>query len=774
MYCPNCGRENQDGARFCGGCGFALQEQNPVENQPQRIRPENGTRGNQKNEPPTGGGKPKKHRGLIRVIIVLAVVLIALLAAAAAALYFTKFSPQARWQEQYDLGEQYLLEMDYEQAIVAFTAAIEIDPEETAAYLGRAEAYIGEDIEEASDESLQAALDDYDSVVELEPERTEAYLGEADIYVVMDDYDSARDILEDGLEHNPDDEELLERLDEIEEQIEERNLFNRYQAYYEKLMELQELYGKAGLYFDSNADLYYRSGLFFAKLIDFDGDGAEELVTAVFDADILEETGYYSNSYLIQVWSCADEDEEVQEVYQQGYYKLYLGAGCYIACSDAVSYMVDGYDEYWSGDVPNESFYTYADGAFYAAKMFGSDGSDLTDTLTVDGEAVSDEEWNEAYDEWYADITAELKYYFWWYNGFEVTEYETASAPDELVNTLDTLRSLLGIEEEEAGEEWLELDSLLDDFEAFYDAIGGYYSDETGDHENWVIGDGIQYGNYIDSSSVDELTVDSEEYALFGIYVGLYWEDAEDQMAGWELIDTEGDDSSGYFWYASDNQNLIIIYIVDEGVSSFAFWRDMDNDAETSDLYLYTEILDIFYEGISTGWENYWDNFGSDSEEAFVSYLWYWPYEEYDSLSDAGYALIDLDSDGISELLVSGISDDGSSSYIRDLYACRDGEIIHLASSGERFEYWLCTDSSSGYLIGYVGSGGASYIDYNFYTLNPGESSLTALVSISWGENDIISYEGNTISYEEMDAILDGYEDLYFDLIPFSDYTPTS
>ena len=637
MYCPNCGKENQEGARFCGGCGFALQEQNPVENQPQRIRPEDGTRGKQINEPSTGGGKPKKHRGLIRVIIVLAVVLIALLAAAAAALYFTKFSPQARWQEQYDLGEQYLLEMDYEQAIVAFTAAIEIDPEETAAYLGRAEAYIGEDIEEASDESLQAALDDYDTVLELEPERTEAYLGEADIYVVMDDYDSARDILEDGLEHNPDDEELLERLDEIEEQIEERNLFNRYQAYYEKLMELQELYGKAGLYFDSNADLYYRSGLFFAKLIDFDGDGAEELVTAVFDADILEETGYYSNSYLIQVWSCADEDDEVQEVYQQGHYKLYLGAGCYIACSDAVSYMVDGYDEYWSGDVPNESFYTYADGAFYAAKMFGSDGSDLTDTLTVDGEAVSDEEWNEAYDEWYADITAELKYYFWWYNGFEVTEYETASAPDELADTLDTLRSLLGIEEEEAGEEWLELDSLLDDFEAFYDAIGGYYSDETGDHENWVIGDGIQYGNYIDSSSVDELTVDSEEYALFGIYVGLYWEDVEDQMAGWELTDSAGDTSSGYFWYASDNQNLII-NIFDECVSDFTFWRDMDDyyEDETDWASIYLEILDniTVYDGDSI----YEELYGYDSN-----------YGEY-----YGFSLIYVNDDDIPELVIHG------------------------------------------------------------------------------------------------------------------------
>ena len=34
----------------------------------------------------------------------------------------------ATWQEQYDLGVRYLSEGNYEEAIIAFTAAIEIDP----------------------------------------------------------------------------------------------------------------------------------------------------------------------------------------------------------------------------------------------------------------------------------------------------------------------------------------------------------------------------------------------------------------------------------------------------------------------------------------------------------------------------------------------------------------------------------------------------------------------------------------------------------------------
>ena len=37
------------------------------------------------------------------------------------------------WQEQYDLGQKYLTDGNYEEAILAFTAAIEIDPKRAPA-----------------------------------------------------------------------------------------------------------------------------------------------------------------------------------------------------------------------------------------------------------------------------------------------------------------------------------------------------------------------------------------------------------------------------------------------------------------------------------------------------------------------------------------------------------------------------------------------------------------------------------------------------------------
>ena len=80
------------------------------------------------------------------------------------------------WQEEYDLGVRYLSEGDYEQAIIAFTAAIEIDPK-----------------------------------------RAEAYLGLSDAYTAAGDPDAARKALEDGLAAT-DDPELQARLDALAEE----------------------------------------------------------------------------------------------------------------------------------------------------------------------------------------------------------------------------------------------------------------------------------------------------------------------------------------------------------------------------------------------------------------------------------------------------------------------------------------------------------------------------------------------------------------------------
>lgn len=62
------------------------------------------------------------------------------------------------WQEQYDLGVRYLSEGNYKEAIIAFTAAIEIDPKQERAYIGLVEAYVAVGDTEMAGEVLKKAM----------------------------------------------------------------------------------------------------------------------------------------------------------------------------------------------------------------------------------------------------------------------------------------------------------------------------------------------------------------------------------------------------------------------------------------------------------------------------------------------------------------------------------------------------------------------------------------------------------------------------------------
>lgn len=99
------------------------------------------------------------------------------------------------WQEQYDLGVRYLSEGNYEEAIIAFTAAIEIDSKRVDAYISRGDTYVVM----SDEESLMSALLDYESVIELDPMLVDIYIKAAEIYKSFDKVDQAIALLERGL-----------------------------------------------------------------------------------------------------------------------------------------------------------------------------------------------------------------------------------------------------------------------------------------------------------------------------------------------------------------------------------------------------------------------------------------------------------------------------------------------------------------------------------------------------------------------------------------------
>ena len=101
-------------------------------------------------------------------------------------------SEQTTWQEQYDLGIRYLSEGNYEEAIIAFTAAIEIDSKRASAYVGRGNAYI---LSDETEENLAAAHANYEMAIKLDEACEEAYLGLAKLYMKSENTEKALEIL---------------------------------------------------------------------------------------------------------------------------------------------------------------------------------------------------------------------------------------------------------------------------------------------------------------------------------------------------------------------------------------------------------------------------------------------------------------------------------------------------------------------------------------------------------------------------------------------------
>ena len=127
-------------------------------------------------------------------------------------------SAAVTWQEQYDLGVKYLSEGNYEEAIIAFNAAIEIDPKQAVIYSGRGQAYI---LSGETPENLAAALADFEQAVSMDETLAEGWTGMAEVYISMGDYDKAAEILKQALDKTEENPSVGELLEEVEENVKE-------------------------------------------------------------------------------------------------------------------------------------------------------------------------------------------------------------------------------------------------------------------------------------------------------------------------------------------------------------------------------------------------------------------------------------------------------------------------------------------------------------------------------------------------------------------------
>ena len=65
---------------------------------------------------------------------------------------------EATWQEHYDIGIKYVNEAKYEEAILSFTKALEIDPKQAPVYIALAEVYVQQENYTAAAETLDKAI----------------------------------------------------------------------------------------------------------------------------------------------------------------------------------------------------------------------------------------------------------------------------------------------------------------------------------------------------------------------------------------------------------------------------------------------------------------------------------------------------------------------------------------------------------------------------------------------------------------------------------------
>lgn len=91
--------------------------------------------------------------------LILFVSIIIIASAFAAGIIMYNNSDMVKLKKQLDLGQKYLSEMDYEEAVVAFNRAIEIDPRSADAYFGLADAYLGLGDDESALAELEAGYE---------------------------------------------------------------------------------------------------------------------------------------------------------------------------------------------------------------------------------------------------------------------------------------------------------------------------------------------------------------------------------------------------------------------------------------------------------------------------------------------------------------------------------------------------------------------------------------------------------------------------------------
>lgn len=312
ITCKNCGNVFDEKYDVCPYCGTAImhnEAQNPYTyNMPAQMFMSQSS---------NIAAKKKSNIKLISIISASCLVLIGIIIALI--MIFSQPNTQSQLSEQISLGEKYLTEENYEEAIVAFKKAIEIEPNDPELYIKLADAYMANGdsdnaiatlengYKQTNDEAIKKKLDEFktqleydklisdgekafsdknyteavkkfEKAIELKPTEVKPYISAADCYVNSKDNDSAKKILEKGYEKTKSN-DIKKKLDELDKIFEEKIKKEK------ELTDYKNEFIKAMLNSENewvNSDNWSSS---VYRFIDLDVDGKNELVVSQYSGN---------------------------------------------------------------------------------------------------------------------------------------------------------------------------------------------------------------------------------------------------------------------------------------------------------------------------------------------------------------------------------------------------------------------------------------------------------------------------------------------------------
>lgn len=244
-----------------------------------------------------------------------------------------EFAPT--WQFHYDLGVRYLSNGNYEEAILAFNAAIEIDPKNAEVYEQRGNAYweLAQSAQGSEQtEAYRCAAEDYESAMQWGSETDALYRRTADAYYGAQDYEKAESFYEKIFEK---DEDALMRLIECSRELgKENELAKRLQARYcetgddRYLQALCELWPQEAL--RAYAALLGTDGTMGFALVDLDENGIPELICGEIDTKGQSEQIALSD-YTLYTW----QNNQVVELFN-GFVDTWMNPDVRVTTAGAV------------------------------------------------------------------------------------------------------------------------------------------------------------------------------------------------------------------------------------------------------------------------------------------------------------------------------------------------------------------------------------------------------------------------------------------------------